>query len=421
MKIFIRNTNAISWRAVWVKIVVVLMVFNLLSPCIFSNQALAGGATDFQRVADPFPDLQYDVRIAFGDFDNDGDIDALAQNGSSVGQGYVYVRRNADGTYTQINQSGTSIPNTPFANVNFSGLGGVGGFYVAQMIPIDYDDDGDTDIINRSGSLTENSVVVGRNALLRNDNGVFKEVTDVFPDLTYDVRIEFADFDNDGDIDVLAQEGNLVGKGYMYIRRNDDGTYTTFNQSGTSIPNTPFATADLTGMNGLNFFAVDYDNDGDKDIINRSGSVKENNVVVGVNSVLRNDNGTFSNTSDPFVDTDYDLRMIFGDFDNDGDVDALQQQSNVMGKGYIYMQRESNGTYTRFDQSGTSIPNTPFANVDFTGLNGLTWFSIDYDSDGVLDVLSRSNSVTGGANFVFESIGSPPTLTSATQQIMQLM
>ncbi|MDT3701114.1 MAG: DUF4347 domain-containing protein, partial [Thermincola sp.] len=359
----------------------------------------------FTRVGDPFPDVQYDIRITFGDFDNDGDIDALSQSSNVVGQGYIFTRADGNGIYTNLNQSGTSIPNSPFANVDLTGLNGTGGFYVASVIPFDYDNDGDTDIISRSGSTTG-----GANFILRNDNGGFTRIVDPFPDLQYDQRIEFADFDNDGDFDALAQNGNTVGQGYIYVRCNADGTYTQFNQSGTSIPGTPFANTDLSGMSGLSYFAVDYDNDGDKDIINRSGS-----TTGGSNFILRNDNGTaFTKVADPFVDTQYDLRMIFGDFDSDGDIDALQQLSNVVGQGYFYMQRNSDGTYSRFDQSGTSIPNSPFSSVDFTGLNGMTFYSIDFDNDGDLDVISRSNSTSGGANFIFKSIGSPPILVSST-------
>ncbi|WP_143755272.1 DUF4347 domain-containing protein, partial [Clostridium beijerinckii] len=373
------------------------------SPLVFKYKHVL--VDEFTRVSDPFPDLQYDLRIAFGDFDNDGDIDALSQNGNTIGQGYIYTRANGDGTYTNFNQSGTSIPNSPFANADLTGLNGLGGFYVASVIPIDYDNDGDTDIISRSGS-----VAGGSNFILRNDNGSFTRVADPFPDLTYDVRIEFADFDNDGDIDALAQQGNTIGQGYIYVRRNSDGTYTQFNQSGTSIPSTPFAATDLTGMNGLSFFAVDYDNDGDKDIINRSGS-----VAGGSNYILRNDSGTtFTKVADPFGDTQYDLRMTFGDFDSDGDVDALQQESNVLGQGYFYMQRNSDGSYTRFDQSGMSIPGSPFSNVDLTDMNGINFFTVDYDSDGDLDVISRSNSIAGGANFVLKASGSPPILVSST-------
>ena len=358
----------------------------------------------FTKITDPFPDIQYDVRITFGDFDNDGDIDALSQSSNVIGQGYVFTRANGDGTYTNFSQVGTSIPNSPFSNVDLSGLNGTGGFYGTNAISLDYDSDGDIDIISRSGSIAG-----GANFILRNDNGVFTRISDPFPDITYDARIEFADFDGDGDIDALAQESNTVGQGYIYMQRNADGTYTRFDQSGTSIPNTPFSSANLTGMNGLNFFAVDYDNDGDRDIINRSGS-----VAGGENFILRNDGGTFVKVADVFADTQYDLRMTFGDFDNDGDIDALQQESNVVGQGYIYMQRNADGTYTRFDQIGTTIPNTPFSSVDFTGLNGTTFYTIDTDSDGDLDIISRSGSVSGGANFIFQANDAPPTVVSIT-------
>ncbi|WP_281890457.1 InlB B-repeat-containing protein [Paenibacillus sp. YYML68] len=378
----------------------ITVAFSLLlaATLVMPQQASATSAS-FTRGVDPFPDVQFDLRIVFGDFDHDGDIDALSQSNNVMGQGYVFTRRNSDGTFTNFSQVGTSIPDSPFASVDLSGLNGTGGFYGANTIVLDYDQDGDVDIISRSAHQTG-----GANFLLRNDNGVFTRVADPFPDVQFDSRIEFGDFDNDGDIDALAQDGNVVGQGYIYSRRNADGTYATFNQVGTSIPGTPFATVDLTGMNGLSFFVVDYDNDGDADIVSRSGSHG------GSNFILRNDNGaSFTRIADPFVDTLFDLRMTFGDFDNDGDVDALQQEGNTAGAGYIFMRREANGSYTRFDQVGVSIPSTPFSSVDLSGLSGSAMYTIDYDSDGDLDIINRS-----GTNFVLRSAGSPPSLVSST-------
>ncbi|MDQ0087558.1 hypothetical protein J2T12_000952 [Paenibacillus anaericanus] len=359
----------------------------------------AAGSTSFTREVDPFPDVAAAQRITFGDYDADGDIDALVQESNVIGEGYKFVRANGDGTYTTIDQVGTYIPNSPFASSDLTGLNGTGGYFVPNIISLDYDSDGDTDIISRSGHMAG-----GANFILRNDSGTMVRITDPFPDVQVDTRIKFADMDLDGDIDALVQEGIEVGQGYIYVQRNADGTYTRLEQLGTSIPGSPFASADLTGLSGTMFIAVDFDGDGDEDIINRSGT----------NFILRNDNGTFTKIADVFASTAAGLRITFGDFDNDGDLDALQQDGNTVGYGYFYMQRESDGSYTRKNQSGDSIPDSPFSAVSLIGLNGTNMHTIDYDSDGDLDIISRSTSVTSGENFVLKSAGSPPTLLSST-------
>lgn len=59
------------------------------SPLVFKYKHVL--VDEFTRVSDPFPDLQYDLRIAFGDFDNDGDIDALSQNGNTMAKA-IYIQ-----------------------------------------------------------------------------------------------------------------------------------------------------------------------------------------------------------------------------------------------------------------------------------------------------------------------------------------
>ncbi|WP_204271946.1 FG-GAP-like repeat-containing protein, partial [Escherichia coli] len=58
-------------------------------------------------------------------------------------------------------------------------------------------------------------------------------------------------------------------------------------------------------------------------------------------------NGTFVKVlPDPIGDTGlFDSRMVFGDFDGDGDVDILYQNGNAPGVGIGYKQNLGNGTF----------------------------------------------------------------------------
>ena len=68
---------------------------------------------------------------------------------------------------------------------------------------------------------------------------------------------------------------------------------------------------------------------------------------------------TWTTVTDPIGDTGaFDSRMIFGDFDGDGDIDILYQNGNVAGAGIGYM-RNDGGTFTNFTNANSV--GTPFA------------------------------------------------------------
>ena len=57
-------------------------------------------------------------------------------------------------------------------------------------------------------------------------------------------------------------------------------------------------------------------------------------------------------------------RLIFGDFDSDGDVDILYQDGNTAGAGFGYMSNNGSGGFTDFTDANAA--GTPFDAFDFT-------------------------------------------------------
>jgi outer membrane protein assembly factor BamB len=127
---------------------------------------------------------------SWGDVDNDGDLDLFV----STGQLGMYVnwfyKNDGDGTFTKITDS-------PLVNEATWSSGSAFG---------DYDKDGDLDLA--VGGYD------GNNLLFKNDGaGNFEKVTDnaFVNDGNYTEGLAWADFDNDGDLDIFAARNNYFG------------------------------------------------------------------------------------------------------------------------------------------------------------------------------------------------------------------
>ncbi|UYQ95576.1 gliding motility-associated C-terminal domain-containing protein [Chitinophaga horti] len=343
--------------------------------------------------------MTFPSRMLIGDFDRDGDQDILYQSGNSAGVGFGYVRNNGAGSFTDF-PNANSV-GTPFTSFDFSN-GGVNAQQLAVngLFVVDYDGDGDVDIVDREG---------GYLGVWRNDPGgfVYAPTNPFTMTMTFPGRMIFGDFDNDGDQDVLYQSGNTGGAGFGYVVNNGGGSFTDI--PNANAPATPFASVDFaTGAhqvaaNGI--FVLDYDGDGDVDIIDREG---------GTVGVWRNNGGTFALATNPFTMTmAFPGRMVFGDFDRDGDQDALYQTNNVAGQDIGYLKNNGAGNFT--DYPNVYDPATPFNSTDLT-LTGLQvspagLFVMDYDNDFDVDLLDRENS---GGLAVLRQLGVPPVLSSTT-------
>lgn len=101
-----------------------------------------------------------------------------------------------------------------------------------------------------------------------------------FPAPAFQARIAVADFDADGDADILYQTGNS-GTPFRYSRNNGNGTFTDLAHADF-----PFAGLTLPDNLGSNYYPADYDNDGDVDLWVPANS--------STGSYFRNDGNAFS-------------------------------------------------------------------------------------------------------------------------------
>ena len=137
----------------------------------------------------------------------------------------------------------------------------------------------------------------------------FTEITSGFTGVLYS-SLAFGDCDNDGDLDVLL--AGCPTNTYTYtskIYRNNS------NASFTEI------TSGLPGVGYCSTAWGDYDNDGDLDILLTGGSA---NNPYSISKIYRN------NGNNTFTDINAGLTAVtgssskWGDFDNDGDLDAIE-------------------------------------------------------------------------------------------------
>ena len=153
---------------------------------------------------------------AFGDWNNDGWLDLTVTNYAQ--QTNTLYHNDADGFFTD------ATATTKTAQLTYPYLGWATAF-------IDYDNDGYQDLFVANGHLHENLAELGqqgtygqRNLLFRNNaNGTFTEVSETLgPDMKLkDVSrgATFADYDLDGDIDIVVTNSNTAPR----LLRNDGG------------------------------------------------------------------------------------------------------------------------------------------------------------------------------------------------------
>jgi len=289
------------------------------------------GSNGFTLVPTPFPNLR-DGSVAWGDYDNDGYLDVLLAGRETNGVTYhteIY-RNNGNGTFT-LAQS-------------FPGLAG------GSVCWGDFNNDGRLDALI-SGFVGPNATYLYRNE----GNGIFTQITNTGLQNLLITAVACADYDNDGDLDILmvglAADTNPSARLY---RNNGDMTFTAVN-------------AGLVATAGGSVGWGDYDNDGDLDIL-LAGS----NGADGQTHIYRNDgNGVFTESGAPLAGISGG-KAIRGDYDNDGDLD-------IFVTGYstnTYITKIYRNEGGNFVETEIALPGTYQAFV--------AWG--DFDNDGDLDL-----------------------------------
>lgn len=315
--------------------------------------------------------------ISAVDMDSDGDLDVLAYRGVFEGPA-VWFEQVSPGSYVQ--HTITS------------------GTYLTQVLAVDFDQDGDIDLLVQSRpegsrlfrndghqqftseSISEHElshvsvadvdsdgdfdvVGVALDGLYYIENSAGQFTTRILADTsstgsTYYDFSTLADLDGDGDIDIIAND--TPGHDRVRWFENDGAENFTLRTVG-----------DLVARNFGNLFVLDFDRDGDLDILFGHRSL--------IGWFENNGNQAFAKRA-IFLEPVSSFQECFpADIDGDGDWDILSTSS---GNDFVVW-HENDGAQ-KFTQR--------YITTTADGVRSV--YAADFDGDGDLDVITQSSGVT---------------------------
>jgi hypothetical protein len=280
---------------------------------------------------------------AFLDYNNDGNLDALIVNGSTLER----YRNGGDSLVTLYRNEGNRFVDVT-SNAGLQAKGWGMGVCVA-----DYDNDGHSDFY---------ITAYGPNVLLHNNgNGTFSNVTSTarVGDTRWGTGCAFGDYDRDGDVDLYVANYLAFSEKTIQARGKNN----------------------LCRYMGVDVFCGPIGLTGEADVLYRN-----------------NGNGTFTDVTvaagikDPNY---YGFGVLFNDFDNDGWPDiyvANDSQAN------LFFRNKRNGTFEEIGlMSGSALGESGRAQ------SGMGVTSGDYDGNGYIDIFVTN--FAADTNTLYRNLG----------------
>ena len=296
--------------------------------------------------------------LSWGDYDGDGGIDLLG--GSTPTDKLTKVMRNDGGKFTDVAaEIGLTIPGRSARQTNW----------------VDYDNDGDLDVYSSDRA--------GDNKLFRNDGGKFTHVfvgvgpTDPRPT----VGACWLDTDNDGDLDLFL--ANQSGAADALWRNDGTAFVDVAAQLGMAGPKRTKAEG------GVGCAVGDYDNDGHLDIFVPN---------YGHNQLYRNNgNGTFTDVAAKvgLAVENHAVGSDWGDIDNDGDLDL-----SVIS--YVGEPGQQTPLNALFRNDGGTFVNVLTKDSPLNKADHASQF-VDFDGDGGIDLSITDGYGKEGGHFLFRN------------------
>ena len=355
---------------------------------------LTGGSSPFTQMV-----IMSDNQFLYGDFDSDGDIDIHSYDGSSPTNDFW--QNNGSGSFAKVTGAAS-----PFENVAENAV-----FYTADRAFVaDWDHDGDADIYvpMRSSSQEE------KNFFYRNDNGKYvllSGASSPFADVTVSGynQLIVGDFDNDGDVDFHSYPGNQLDNEFW--RNNGSGVFAKVTGTQNPFNNLPgkaaFSNAEYT-------YVADWDNDGDIDILmTKRGNTSVKEYYRNDNEVYSLQTGAANPFNGMTIPTDNQIIFGDFDADGDIDLHTSNGSATLVfwrnnGSGVFTQVTGSDNPFNTLPNSGTFYNNAKTAfvadwdndkdvDVFTTNYNGTkqNYFFRQNDAPPLITATSPANLATG--------------------------
>ncbi len=272
-------------------------------------------------------DVNSPESIKAADMDSDGDLDILYTTYDGTGASLAQCLNDGSQTFT-CSDIATAIGALSYIDI------------------VDIDNDGNKDII--SASWSNNRIDWYKN----NGDGTYASPRLIDnANMTKAISLDHADFDKDGDMDIVAAANGDDRVGWY--ENNGSGTFTPHLASDT-----------ITGAYSVD--VVDVNGDGYDDIISTSNTNGQISWITSTKTT--NINRSITTLSNVYYASGVDM-------DNDGDIDILSNSSETGGKIAWY---ENTGSETNFPEHIVA------SGVDTV----IRVFAADIDNDGNMDVVA---------------------------------
>ena len=226
--------------------------------------------------------------------------------------------------------------------------------YPQDVHSADLDGDGDLDLI--SASSHDNKIAWYENL---DGQGKFGTLRIISEDAEYALSVYTADFDGDGDMDVVSSSG-WDGKIAWYENVDSAGS---FGVQQVITQNTDFA---------MSVYAADLDGDGDMDVL--SASLNDNRIAWYENTDGQGDFGVQQNIS---TNAEGARKVHTADLDGDGDMDVLSASADD----------DKIAWYENLDGQGNFGSQQIISSI-LDGANSV--LALDVDNDNDMDVVACS-------------------------------